>query len=105
MRITGATTGMSIETMKGRVCIIAALRQEQEPQQRKPTACLTNSCFPCAAAVCGTVPRPTDPQKFLAQLPAELARLRDHGASLIEFKAEVCAFDRRYCTPEVWERV
>lgn len=82
-------------------CPSAGARAATEKAHRVPDELLLS--LRCGGLWDG--PRPTDPQKFLAQLPAELARLRDYGASLIEFKAEVCAFDRRYCTPEVWERV
>jgi sugar phosphate isomerase/epimerase len=50
-------------------------------------------------------PQPADPQEFLARLPAELERLRGHGAALVEFKVEVCVLDRRYRDSEIWARV
>ena len=48
-------------------------------------------------------PLPVAPQDFLQRLPAELVRVRAQGATLVEFEAEACALDRRYCNPEVWE--
>ena len=50
-------------------------------------------------------PLPAAPQDFLQRLPAELGRLRRNGAALVEFEAEACALDMRYCDPGVWEHI
>jgi sugar phosphate isomerase/epimerase len=50
-------------------------------------------------------PRPADPQELLKQLPAELTRMRNSGASFVEFKTDVCVVDVRYRDHGIWERV
>lgn len=46
-----------------------------------------------------------DPTSLLAQLGEEVARLKRHGAALVEFPAEVCSQNPDYASPEVWQDV
>lgn len=48
---------------------------------------------------------PSSPREFLLRLPTEVERLQASGASLVDFDAEVCSRDLRYCDRVVWEQV
>lgn len=49
--------------------------------------------------------RPAEPDALLARLPAEVRRLRELGAALVEFHTDACVVDGRYARRDVWERV
>ena len=49
--------------------------------------------------------RPADPAEFLARLPGECRRVRQHGAGAMEFHADACVLDERYAQPALWREV